>query len=159
MVPSVLSAVAAATTAGSATSSATAAVSAAPKTMSTVAKGVGKGVGKGTGAGLVAVLDQMQSMAGSGTLAPADMPAFKTVAGAVGWTTQLPVPFWNELGEQNEPLCQVHLIKFMPRALLLCANCCYRSYWACLPMAHSSHTASTASSIPHHQYTPPPNIW
>jgi hypothetical protein len=31
----------------------------------------------------------------------------------------------------------------------------------CLPMAHSSqwHTASTASSIPHHQYTPSPNIY
>ena len=29
----------------------------------------------------------------------------------------------------------------------------------CLPMAHSSHTASTASSIPHHQYTPSPDIW
>jgi hypothetical protein len=97
-VPTVVSTVAAATSAtsaGSTMSTTTAAVSAAPKTMSTVAKGVGKG----PGSGLVTVLDQMQSVAATGAMAPADMPGLTAVAGAVGWTTQLPVPFWNELGE------------------------------------------------------------
>ncbi len=93
--PTVVSTVAAATSAGSTASTTTAAVSAAPKTMSTVAKGVGKG----PGSGLVTVLDQMQSVAATGAMAPADMPGFTAVAGAVGWTTQMPVPFWNDLGE------------------------------------------------------------
>ena len=47
----------------------------------------------------------------------------------------------------------------IPTDLFKPCYCCYRSYSANLPMAHSSHTASTASSIPHHQYTPSPNIW
>jgi hypothetical protein len=74
-----------------------------PKGLGALAKGSST-LPKGTaGGGLLAVLDQMQGMASSGTLAPSDMPAFKTVTGAVGWTTQLPVPFWNELGECLAP--------------------------------------------------------
>ncbi len=90
MIPSVLSALASAASVGSGASGSSAGLAA-------------KGMAKGAGGGLLTVLDQMQSMAGSGTLAPADMPAFKTVTGAVGWTTQLPVPFWNEMGESPMP--------------------------------------------------------
>jgi hypothetical protein len=105
LVPGVISTMAAAASAGSTVSTATTAVSAAPKAVSAVSNGAGKGLGKAAGAGLVTVLDQMQSMAATGTMAPADMPGFTAVTGAVGWTTQLPVPFWNELGEPHRCCC------------------------------------------------------
>jgi hypothetical protein len=55
-------------------------------------------VAKGAGGGLLMVLDQMQGAAASGSLAPGDMPGYQTVAAAAGWTTQLPIPFWNKMG-------------------------------------------------------------
>lgn len=87
-------------------------------------------MGKGAGAGLLTVLDQMQSMAATGTMAPADMPGFTPVAGAVGWTTQLPVPFWDELSESWVE----HAISRMPleieqesMALLGALGTCFKS--------------------------------
>jgi hypothetical protein len=54
---------------------------------------------KGSGPVLLFMLDQMQSVASSGTMAPADMPGFQAVTGSMGWTTQLPVPFWDAASE------------------------------------------------------------
>lgn len=71
---------------------------------SAVALLANKVAGKGSGAVLLFMLDQMQSVATSGFMAPPDMPGFKTVTGSLSWTTQLPIPFWDSTSKWHD-LC------------------------------------------------------
>jgi hypothetical protein len=52
-----------------------------------------------TGPSIMFTLDQMQSLGASGAMAPADLPAFRAVAGSIGWTLQIPLPFLDWIGE------------------------------------------------------------
>ena len=63
--------------------------------MGTALQALGKaGGGAGGGGPVTAVLlDQMQGVAASGSLAPGDMPGYQAVAGSGAWTNEVPLPF------------------------------------------------------------------
>jgi hypothetical protein len=81
--------------------------------LTNIVQGLNKVAGKGSGPVLFFMLDQMQSMASTGTMAPADMPGFKDVTASMSWTTQVPIPFWDSTSEYGYAVC----------------HCCHRAAW------------------------------